>query len=137
MTTGLILLTLCLAATRTLAQGTNEMLKLRGSVISTGIVSGVTLANPHHFIRIDPPERSFTVRVESILPSLRDYTNGSRVSFSSRNQALYPTGMVRGATYDLVVLRKAERSASSGEPFELQAPPKLVSQQVEAPNERR
>jgi hypothetical protein len=107
------------------------MLKLRGTVVSTSVLSGVTLANPHHFIRIDPPELTFTVRVKSVLPPLSGYTNGSLVSFSSRDQALYPTGMVQGATYDLVVLRKVERS---WEPFELQARPKLISQPNGAAN---
>jgi hypothetical protein len=109
------------------AQSTNEVFRMRGTVVSASRLEGLTLANPHRFVRLDPPQLSLTVRIESMAPQLTNYVKGSLVTFSSSGQSnLFPREAVRGATYDFVMSHKANGSAS--EPFELKAPPKPVNQ---------
>src|SRR2546426_3148454 len=115
MRTWLTLFIFCLFAARAPAQNTNETFKLRATVVSTSRLSGVTLANPHHFMPINPPELTLTTRVKSIVPALGNYTNGSLLGFSSHKQSLYPTGVVQGATYDFVVSRKTGQTSTAWE----------------------
>ena len=135
MRTRLPLFIFCLLAAGAPAQNTNDIFRLRATVVSASRLTGVTLANPHQFIPMNPPELTFTVRVKSILPALANYTNGSLLGFSSHQQSLYPTGIVQGATYDFVVSRKTGQTLTAWEPFDLHAPPRLVSQPDGAVNQ--
>jgi len=124
-----LLLWVLLAALSSHGQGTNEIFKMRGTVVATRALTGLTFANPHRYVRIDPPDLSITVRVESVEPALTNHLKGSLATFSSLVQSnFFPGDAARGATYDFVLSRKAGRSASASEQFELKAPPKLVSQ---------
>lgn len=116
-----------LAKLTSYAQSTNELFKMRGTVVGTGTVAGITFANPHSHVRIEPPDLSMTVRVDSTTPLLPGYTNGAFVTFSSRAQSnFFPRHTIRGATYDFVIARRVGTSAS--EQLEFKAPPKLVGQ---------
>jgi hypothetical protein len=111
-------------------QSTNEPFKVRGTVVGIGTVTGMTLAHPHRYVRIDPSRLGVTVRVESVQTPLTNHMKGSLLTFSSGvNTNFFPRAMVQGAAYDFVISRKADRPASTSEDFEFKAPPKLVSQQ--------
>ena len=95
----------------------------------------MTFANPHRNVRIDPPDLSITVRVESVEPALTNYLKGSLARFSSLVQSnFFPRDVARGATYDFVLSGKTGRSGSASEQFEFKAPARLVSQPSGAAN---
>lgn len=120
------------AAQASYAQSTNEVFKMRATVVSIGRVDGFTrLDKP--YVRFDRSQFSLTVRVESIVPRLTAYTNGSLTSFSFWAPSnLFAGEVAQGKMYDFVVSPIVP--GTTAEPFGLKEPPKPVSQPGGAAN---
>src|SRR2546426_599777 len=99
-----LLLWVFFAALTSHGQGTNEIFKMKGTVVATRALTGVTFANPYRYVPIDPADLSITVRVESVEPALTNYLKGSLATFSTLVQSnFFPRDAARGAVYDFVL----------------------------------
>src|SRR5437879_3312312 len=87
-------------------QSTNEVFKMRATVVSMGRVDGFTPPGGA-YVRFDRPRFSLTVRVESIVPPLTNHVKGSLMRFSFSAPAnFFAANAAPGNLYDFVISPK-------------------------------
>ncbi len=109
------------------AQSSNETFKLRATVIDVAYLSEFK-GDLMETLTTDP-RFSLTLRVESILPPLNNYTNGSLVSFAIHSPALLGlSDSSKYLQYDFIVSREVQEGLKGPWHFDMPAAP--VGQQT-------